>query len=283
MNKVTPSKRSRDDGIMPSQQGIAVTPVSDNHGKVDDLNSFRGTYGVTMRPSGKWQAQLYYLGKSRYIGVFNDKEEAFSIYRFIRKRLQSHGHRHSQESADKQFQSAKQAALEYFKSKKSCDSTGPSPITTQASNMEHEGKHIVYPSPVRSSVGDVHLARPSSGESVRFLFFKGIEKRRTADGCIFLPPDHPVLDQLVEDLIRIGDGNVKKVFSLTHVEDAKIQRGEAAVQIICDRAKFALETFHRTKVRDLVAISSSSEISIVVSVEEEKDEKRTYILSSLNR
>jgi AP2 domain len=43
--------------------------------------------GVTMRPSGKWQAQLYFAGKSRYIGVFDTREKAALAYEIARERL----------------------------------------------------------------------------------------------------------------------------------------------------------------------------------------------------
>jgi hypothetical protein len=45
--------------------------------------------GVTMRPSGKWQAQLYYAGKSRYIGVFDSREKAALAYEIARERLKT--------------------------------------------------------------------------------------------------------------------------------------------------------------------------------------------------
>jgi hypothetical protein len=45
--------------------------------------------GVTMRPSGKWQAQLYYAGKSRYIGVFDSKEKASLAYEIAREVLKT--------------------------------------------------------------------------------------------------------------------------------------------------------------------------------------------------
>lgn len=32
--------------------------------------------GVTVRPSGRWQSQVYYKGHSRYLGVFSDSREA---------------------------------------------------------------------------------------------------------------------------------------------------------------------------------------------------------------
>ena len=43
--------------------------------------------GVTQRPSGKWQAQVYYSGKSRYIGVFDSKGEASLAYEIAREVL----------------------------------------------------------------------------------------------------------------------------------------------------------------------------------------------------
>mmetsp|Transcript_5080 Transcript_5080/g.7742 ORF Transcript_5080/g.7742 Transcript_5080/m.7742 type:complete len:738 (+) Transcript_5080:145-2358(+) len=45
--------------------------------------------GVTVRPSGKWQAQLYYAGKSRYIGVFESREDACYAYEVARQILLS--------------------------------------------------------------------------------------------------------------------------------------------------------------------------------------------------
>lgn len=45
--------------------------------------------GVTVRPSRKWQAQLYYSGKSRYIGVFGSKEEAALAYEIAREVLKA--------------------------------------------------------------------------------------------------------------------------------------------------------------------------------------------------
>ena len=34
-----------------------------------------------MRPSGKWQAQIYFAGKSRYVGVFDTREHAGVAYK----------------------------------------------------------------------------------------------------------------------------------------------------------------------------------------------------------
>lgn len=42
-----------------------------------------------MRPSGKWQAQLYFAGKSRYIGVFDTREKAALAYEIAREKLKA--------------------------------------------------------------------------------------------------------------------------------------------------------------------------------------------------
>ncbi|KAL7554129.1 hypothetical protein ACHAWF_017521, partial [Thalassiosira exigua] len=41
--------------------------------------------GITIRPSGKWQVQLYYAGNSRYIGLFDSREEASTAYELARE------------------------------------------------------------------------------------------------------------------------------------------------------------------------------------------------------
>lgn len=55
--------------------------------------------GVTMRPSGKWQAQLYYAGKSRYIGVFDTREKAALAYEIAREKLKADNKSPSDQSA----------------------------------------------------------------------------------------------------------------------------------------------------------------------------------------
>ena len=46
--------------------------------------------GVSQRDSGMWQAQLYFAGRMRYIGVFRTKELASLAHEFVRNRLQKH-------------------------------------------------------------------------------------------------------------------------------------------------------------------------------------------------
>ena len=72
--------------------------------------------GVTMRPSGKWQAQFYYAGKSRYIGVFQTREKAALAYEIVREKLKSDkpwekGAMSMQEAED-QVSAARKAAFE---------------------------------------------------------------------------------------------------------------------------------------------------------------------------
>ena len=45
--------------------------------------------GITLRPSQKWQAQLYYARKSRYIGVFDNREKAALAYEVAREILKT--------------------------------------------------------------------------------------------------------------------------------------------------------------------------------------------------
>ena len=50
--------------------------------------------GVTVRPSGRWQSQVYYKGQSRYLGVFSDSREAalaWTIAKQILTEVQVHG------------------------------------------------------------------------------------------------------------------------------------------------------------------------------------------------
>jgi len=72
--------------------------------------------GVTMRPSGKWQAQLYYAGKSRYIGVFDSREKAALAYEIAREKLKSDNapevNNQNVEDTEAAVSSARKAAFE---------------------------------------------------------------------------------------------------------------------------------------------------------------------------
>lgn len=67
--------------------------------------------GVTMRPSGKWQAQLYFAGKSRYIGVFDSREKAALAYEIAREHLQDKSATNSKDT-EVHVNAARKAAFE---------------------------------------------------------------------------------------------------------------------------------------------------------------------------
>ena len=66
-----------------------------SNGEDDNSSKAKRTFdkdvlrGITVRPSGKYQAQLYFGGRSRYIGVFNSEYDAASAYEMIRSRLKN--------------------------------------------------------------------------------------------------------------------------------------------------------------------------------------------------
>jgi len=41
-----------------------------------------------MKPSGKWQAQVHFCGKSRYIGVYPTLQKALFVYDEVRRLLE---------------------------------------------------------------------------------------------------------------------------------------------------------------------------------------------------
>ena len=43
--------------------------------------------GVTRRPSGAWQAQIYFAGKTRYIGVWDRPQQAAAAYNMAKEAL----------------------------------------------------------------------------------------------------------------------------------------------------------------------------------------------------
>ena len=87
-------------------------------------NERYGQRGVTMRPSGKWQVQYFYCGKSRYIGVFESKIIAFAAYESAREIL---GKVETFDIADEEIITARVDAARKFvteaaKSKANCQS-----------------------------------------------------------------------------------------------------------------------------------------------------------------
>ena len=68
----------------------AIAAINSASGKNNDRAASLASAhlrGVTMRPSGKWQAQYYFAGKSQYIGVFDSREKAALAYEIAREHL----------------------------------------------------------------------------------------------------------------------------------------------------------------------------------------------------
>lgn len=63
--------------------------TSTNVGKYEEESSSKEQTprGIVRRDSGRWQAQLYWKGNMRYIGVFRTKELAAMAHEFVRERL----------------------------------------------------------------------------------------------------------------------------------------------------------------------------------------------------
>ena len=65
-----------------------------------------------MRPSGKWQAQLYFAGKSRYIGVFDSREKAALAYEIAREHFQNKSGSSAGKDTEAHVNAARKAAFE---------------------------------------------------------------------------------------------------------------------------------------------------------------------------
>jgi hypothetical protein len=66
-----------------SQSSVGSMVIQDQYLQFDE-ETLRG---ITQRPSGAWQAQIYYAGKTRYIGCFDSKIVAAQVYQYLRERL----------------------------------------------------------------------------------------------------------------------------------------------------------------------------------------------------
>lgn len=67
--------------------------------------------------SFKQQAQIYYSGKSRYVGVFDDQKDAGRVYERVHRQLKSGGGRKvTPVEADGFYKATLKAALEWHRS-----------------------------------------------------------------------------------------------------------------------------------------------------------------------
>ena len=99
------------------KQLSALLKTPSNMTTKEDKYGEYGQRGITLRPSGKWQVQYYYNGKSQYIGVFESKTTAFAAYEMTREILGSNketksGPKLSDEEAASNFKAAKRAIFD---------------------------------------------------------------------------------------------------------------------------------------------------------------------------
>jgi hypothetical protein len=121
-NKITPSsiKRKKSTRLPtegPEREKVAalVHAVNVASGGKNDRAAYLAAAilrGVSMRPSGKWQAQMYFAGKSRYIGVFDTREKAALAYEIARKKLKFGPQGSTRKSTENLVNAARKAALE---------------------------------------------------------------------------------------------------------------------------------------------------------------------------
>lgn len=108
-----PGKKKRANGTDKKKSAAATSTVTGATGKSNDKAASLASAilrGVTMRPSGKWQAQLYFAGKSRYIGVFDSREKAALAYEIAREHLQNKNSSTSKDT-DAHVNAARKAAF----------------------------------------------------------------------------------------------------------------------------------------------------------------------------
>ena len=92
----------------------AIAAINSASGKNNDKAASLASAhlrGVTMRPSGKWQAQYYFAGKSQYIGVFDSREKAALAYEIAREHLRDKYVRDKAHAADR-VNGARKAAFD---------------------------------------------------------------------------------------------------------------------------------------------------------------------------
>ncbi len=108
-------KTTAGSGAVDKQKAAAtISAINSASGKKNDKAASLASAvlrGVTMRPSGKWQAQLYFAGKSRYIGVFDSREKAALAYEIAREHLQNKSVS-SGKDTDAHVNAARKAAFE---------------------------------------------------------------------------------------------------------------------------------------------------------------------------
>lgn len=98
----TPTTSPPDPPLMVQEKGNAGTKLTSIDALMNEGELILPK-GVTVRPSGKWQAQLYFAGQSRYVGVYSTSRLAAHAYRVVQfqiKKKQQEGFIESRSSKD---------------------------------------------------------------------------------------------------------------------------------------------------------------------------------------
>lgn len=108
-----PGPRGRQDRGKRVVEGIKVVVSNKKVKKGENNKAAPLIRGVTQRPCGRWQAQVFLKGKMRYVGVADTKERAGLLYEIVREKFKAliPDSSRSMEEVDRAFDSARQAAL----------------------------------------------------------------------------------------------------------------------------------------------------------------------------
>jgi hypothetical protein len=93
-HKTSDSKNSHDDIKWKTIRKQVLDLIKSGKAAIpDNVNTMDSDVlrGITVRPSGKFQSQMYFAGQSRYIGVFDSKEKAALAHELIRNQLKPKG------------------------------------------------------------------------------------------------------------------------------------------------------------------------------------------------
>ena len=107
---VTRTPKKWNDSANEARIDAAISAVQTRYGigakREEKLRSLT-VRGVTQRPTGKWQAQVYHAGGSHYLGVFPSRTQAVLAYEVARESL---GEESSVGDAKKSLAVAREAA-----------------------------------------------------------------------------------------------------------------------------------------------------------------------------
>lgn len=116
--KARKSAKKKEDAVgepkKTSKRGDSKKKESNSNDSDFDADVSRG---ITIRPSNRWQAQIYFQGKSRYIGVFDSRQAAGHAFVLTRTLLKPNGQtRMENQEASDTFIKARDKALNAVRS-----------------------------------------------------------------------------------------------------------------------------------------------------------------------